>query len=143
MKDQTIDELLDAECPETCVPDPASIERFHAAIDAVVGKWKIEILCTLLDGALRFGDLKRALPGVTQHMLTAQLRDLEANGLLTRTAYGEVPPRVEYALTEASVALLPVFRSLHDWADRYGAALIAKRARPKPQRKNGKKTPEN
>lgn len=141
MENQTIYELLDNECPETCVPDPASIERFHAAIDAVVGKWKIEILCALLDGALRFGDLKRTLPGVTQHMLTAQLRDLEASGLLTRTAYGEMPPRVEYALTAASVALLPVFRSLRDWADRYGTVLIAKRALPKPPRKNKRATP--
>ncbi|WP_246795204.1 winged helix-turn-helix transcriptional regulator [Burkholderia perseverans] len=123
-------------CPDTCVPEPRAIARFHAAIDAVAGKWKIEILCVLLDGTLRFGDLRRALPGVTQHTLTAQLRDLEANGLLTRTVHAQVPPRVEYELTAASLALLPMFRALHDWADRHGEALLARRARPKPPRRN-------
>lgn len=136
MKKDTKKKAVDLECPETCVPEPQAIARSHATIDAVAGKWKIEILCVLLDGALRFGDLRRALPGITQHMLTAQLRDLEASGLLTRTVYAEIPPRVEDELTEAAHAMLPVFRSLHNWADQYGEALIARRARPKPPRKN-------
>jgi DNA-binding HxlR family transcriptional regulator len=138
MKKQTNEAIPDSDCPATCVPDPAAIQRFHAAIDAVVGKWKIEIICKLLDGKLRFGDLRRALPGITQHMLTAQLRDLETSALLTRTAYAEIPPRVEYSLTEAAHALLPVFRSLHDWADQYGSELIARKRRTKPLRKNGR-----
>lgn len=69
-------------------------------------------------------------------MLTVQLRDLEANGLLTRTVHAEVPPRVEYALTAASLALLPVFRSLRDWAEIHGDALLARGAEPKAPRKN-------
>jgi DNA-binding HxlR family transcriptional regulator len=138
MKKQTNGVTPHSDCPQTCVPEPGAIARFHAAIDAVVGKWKIEIICSLLDGKLRFGDLRRALPGITQHMLTAQLRALENSGLVTRTAYAEIPPRVEYALTEAAHALLPVFRSLHDWADRYGRELIARNNRVKPPRKNSR-----
>ena len=136
MKKHTTSKSADLGCPETCVPEPGAVARFHATIDAVAGKWKIEILCTLLDGARRFGELRRALPRITQHMLTAQLRDLESSGLLTRTVYAEMPQRVEYALTEAAYALLPVFRALHTWADLHGGELLARRARVKAPRKN-------
>ncbi|WP_244128688.1 winged helix-turn-helix transcriptional regulator [Burkholderia gladioli] len=136
MENQTIERLEGTDCPDTCVPQARTIARFQASIEAVAGKWKIGILCALLDGKLRFGDLRRALPGITQHMLTVQLRGLEANGLLTRAVHAEVPPRVEYALTAASLALLPVFRSLRDWAEIHGDALLARGAEPKAPRKN-------
>jgi DNA-binding HxlR family transcriptional regulator len=136
MKKDTASALFELDCPGTCVPEPPAIARFHATIDAVAGKWKIEILCVLLDGARRFGELRRALPGITQHMLTAQLRDLEYSGLLTRTVYAQTPQRVEYGLTEAAHALLPVFRSLHAWAEHYGTKLMARRAQARPPRKN-------
>ena len=125
------------ECPD-CVPDPVLAARFRVAIDAVSGKWKIDILYLLLDGTLRFGELRRALPDVTQHVLTAQLRALETDGLLTRTVHAEVPPRVEYALTEAAYALLPMFRALRDWADAHGDDLIARRGPPPPPRRNSR-----
>ncbi len=70
-------------------------------------------------GPLRFGELRRCLPGVTQHMLTTQLRELESNGLVLRTAYAEVPPRVSYELTEAANALKPAFESLLEWSRIY------------------------
>lgn len=104
-------------------PKLLDVSEFQKAVDAVVGKWKIEILCTLMDGRRRFGELRRALSGVTQHMLTAQLRDLERCGLVRRTVYAEVPPRVEYELTAAACALRPVCESLLAWARRYAGDL--------------------
>ena len=135
MEKQTI--AAAGECLD-CVPDPVVAARFRAAIDAVSGKWKIDILCLLLDGTLRFGELRRALPEVTQHVLTSQLRALESDGLLTRTVHAEVPPRVEYALTEAAHALLPMFRALREWSDMHGDDLIARRGPPPPPRRNSR-----
>ncbi len=68
----------------------------------LTGKWKGEIIWLLSQGKHRFGELRRSIPGVTQHMLTTQLRDLEANGLVRRTVYAEVPPRVEYEITPSA-----------------------------------------
>ena len=65
---------------------------------------------------MRFGELRRALPGITQHMLTAQLRALEADHLVSRTPYPEIPPRVEYALTDNAYALKPIFLDLLSWS---------------------------
>ena len=71
-----------------------------------------------MDGIRRFSDLQRALEGVSQKVLTAQLRDLETDGVVHRTVHPEVPPRVEYALTDLGVALLPVLDGLHAWGER-------------------------
>ena len=130
MENHTIQPVFDPDCAASCAADPRQIARFHAAIDAISGKWKLEILCVLMDGVLRFGDLRRALPGITQHMLTAQLRDLEADGLLTRTPYPQIPPRVDYELTDAAYALLPVLRALRDWSAQHGDHLLAAREQP-------------
>src|ERR1044072_4847061 len=81
------------------------------------GKWKGEILWQLVEGKQRFGQLRRAIPDVTQHMLTTQLRDLENEGLVKRTVFAEVPPRVEYEMTPAAKALRPVFEELSRWAN--------------------------
>lgn len=89
----------------------------------LTGKWKGEILWRLGQGTLRFGELRRSIPGITQHMLTTQLRDLEAHGLVTRTIYPEVPPRVEYELTPSARDLSTVFREIRAWSDRRAAAL--------------------
>ncbi|WP_341356157.1 helix-turn-helix domain-containing protein [Rhizobium tumorigenes] len=91
----------------------------EAGDPAITGKWKIEIVCSLVSGPMRFVELRRALPGITQHMLTEQLRDLERNGIVIRTAYAEIPPRVEYALSQAGIDLMPTFATLRDWALRY------------------------
>ena len=82
------------------------------------GRWKLLSLRELVDGIRRFSDLQRALEGVSQKVLTAQLRDLETDGVVHRTVHPEVPPRVEYALTDLGVALLPVLDGLHAWGER-------------------------
>jgi DNA-binding HxlR family transcriptional regulator len=79
------------------------------------GRWKTLILFNLQDKPLRFSELKRALPGVTEKMLTQQLRELEADNLLTRTVYAEVPPRVEYTLTDLGKSLRPVMNNIAQW----------------------------
>jgi DNA-binding HxlR family transcriptional regulator len=88
------------------------------ALKVIQGRWKLLILRELVDGIRRFSDLQRALQGVSQKVLTAQLRDLETDGVVHRTVYPEVPPRVEYALTDLGVALLPVLDGLHAWGER-------------------------
>ncbi|MBY4641813.1 helix-turn-helix transcriptional regulator, partial [Gluconacetobacter entanii] len=91
-----------------------------ATLELFGGKWKALILYHLFeDGVLRFGELRRRLPNVTQRMLTNQLRELEADGLVSRTVFPEVPPHVEYALTELGKTLKPVIQALKTWGDRY------------------------
>ena len=104
-------------------PSAAAVEQFHAAMRVLTGKWKGEILWRLGQGTLRFGELRRAIPGITQHMLTTQLRDLEAHGLVKRTIYPEVPPRVEYELTPSARDLGTVFREIRAWSDKHAASL--------------------
>lgn len=87
------------------------------------GKWKLSILQNLIFlGTRRFGELRREIPGITQTMLTSQLRALEADGLVAREVFAEVPPRVEYSATEAALALRPAFEAMHDWWHAHGKA---------------------
>jgi DNA-binding HxlR family transcriptional regulator len=74
-------------------------EEMRRAFALLSGKWKLEIMWLLNQRVYRFGELRKAIPGVTQHMLTTQLRELEADGLVSRTVFAEVPPRVEYEIT--------------------------------------------
>jgi len=89
------------------------------AIDVIGGKWTIIILYQLRGKTLRFGELKRLIPKITQKMLTHQLRDLEANKLVTRKVYAEVPPRVEYTPTELADKLNPALDLLCQWGSEY------------------------
>ena len=82
-------------------------------------KWKVLILRDLMDGTKRFGELKKSIGGVTQKVLTAQLRQMEECGLLYRKVYAEVPPRVEYTLTELGYSLKPVLDAMSDWGSAY------------------------
>lgn len=82
-------------------------------------KWKVLILRDLLTGTKRFGELKKSIGSVSQKVLTAQLRDMESNGLVTRTVYPEVPPRVEYALTELGQSLKPILDAMWNWGEEY------------------------
>ena len=84
-------------------------------------KWKVLILWNLMNGTMRFGELKKSIGTVSQKVLTAQLRDMEEKGLLTRKVYAEVPPRVEYTLTETGYSLKPVLDSMWAWGLDYKA----------------------
>jgi len=79
-------------------------------------KWKVLILRDLMPGTKRFGELKKSIGTVSQKVLTAQLRDMEANGLVHREVYAEVPPRVEYSLTPRAETLIPIMDHLIEWA---------------------------
>lgn len=93
---------------------------------ALIGdKWKILVLCTLSDGTKRFGELQRALNGITPKVLTRQLRDLERDGLIARQIFPQVPPRVDYSLTPLGLSLMPILGQLHEWAVKNSAALLA------------------
>ena len=84
-------------------------------------KWKVLILRDLLTGTMRFGELKKSVGSVSQKVLTAQLRDMEEKGLITRTVYAEVPPRVEYSLTELGQSLKPILDAMKAWGTEYKA----------------------
>lgn len=93
----------------------------HAVLDLIGGKWKVLILYHLMDGTRRFNELQRCMPAVTQRMLTLQLRELEADGIVHREVYPQVPPKVEYSLTDFGRTLQPVVRSMHDWGEAHTA----------------------
>ena len=84
-------------------------------LSMIGGKWKPVILFCIANGVQRFGAMQRAVPGITKQMLTKQLRELEADGLINRTVYAEVPPRVDYALTGTGRSVLPVIDAMRDW----------------------------
>lgn len=88
------------------------LERVVEMID---GKWKVLILWHLRNGRLRFSELQRKIPRITQKMLTQQLRELEKNHLIERIVYPEVPPRVEYILTDHGESLMPLLIMINDW----------------------------
>ena len=82
-------------------------------------KWKVLILRDLMDGTKRFGELRKSLSGVSQKVLTAQLRDMESCGIISRKVYAEVPPKVEYSLTALGDSLRPVIDVLRTWGEGY------------------------
>ncbi|WP_205669137.1 winged helix-turn-helix transcriptional regulator [Amycolatopsis suaedae] len=86
-----------------------------AALELIDGKWKVSLLWVLGTGPVRFGELRRALPGITEKVLASHLRELEADGLVHRAAYDEVPPRVEYSLTPLGRSLNQALEPLGAW----------------------------
>ena len=84
-------------------------------------KWTVLILRDLMPGTKRFGELKKSVGSVSQKVLTAQLRDLEEKGLVSRKVYAEVPPRVEYSLTELGKSLSPILDAMREWGEHYQA----------------------
>ena len=84
-------------------------------------KWKVIILRDLMPGTRRFGELKKSIGSVSQKVLTAQLRDMEAKGLVSRKVYAEVPPRVEYSLTDLGKSLKPILDAMWVWGEGYQA----------------------
>lgn len=98
----------------------------EAALDLIGGKWKGVILYHLFkDGVLRFGELRKRLPVVTQRMLTKQLRELEDAGVISREVYAEVPPKVEYRLTALGESLHGVVKALEVWGNQHEQAKLA------------------
>lgn len=91
----------------------------ETTLTLISDKWKVLILRDLMNGTLRFGELKKSIGHVTQKVLTAQLRQMEQSGLLTRKVYAEVPPRVEYTLTETGYSLKPILDSMVVWGSAY------------------------
>ncbi len=89
-----------------------------AAVDVIDGKWKVLILWALHDQPRRFGETKRLLPGISEKVLAQQLRELEADGVVHREVYDEVPPKVEYSLTDSGLALTAVLGPLGAWGTR-------------------------
>ena len=102
-------------------------EEMRRAFALLSGKWKLEILWLLNQRIHRFGELRRAIPGITQHMLTAQLRELEADGLVSRTVFAEVPPRVDYEITHKARQLGPTMEALTAWWRAYGMTVDTRR----------------
>lgn len=86
-------------------------------------KWKVLILRDLLTGTKRFGELKKSLGSVSQKVLTAQLRAMENSGLITRTVYAQVPPKVEYSLTDLGLSLKPILDAMQSWGEGYQSSL--------------------
>jgi DNA-binding HxlR family transcriptional regulator len=97
------EQVLEVECP------------FIFALSLMGKRWKPAILWKMTEGISRFGEMKRAIPHITEKMLTQHLRELEADGLVTRTIYAEMPPRVEYALTKFGLSLQPILEQLNKW----------------------------
>lgn len=93
-------------------------------LSAIGGKWKVLILWKLMDGTLRYSELRRALGDITHKMLAQQLRELEADGLIVRTVYPVIPPRVEYALSEAGDRIRPVIAAMSEWGMAYGEPVM-------------------
>lgn len=89
------------------------------AVCMVGGRWKLLILHELENGKLRFNELRNAMPSITERMLTLQLRELEHNKLIKRTVFAEMPPRVEYELTEISTELIPIWNQLSKWGTKH------------------------
>jgi DNA-binding HxlR family transcriptional regulator len=105
----------------------------EAALEVIGGKWKGVLLYHLLNGTLRFGELRRLVPEVTQRMLTQQLRELERDGVIERKVYAQVPLRVDYSLTNFGRTLEPIVLLMRDW----GAAYLAERASAARDRADG------
>lgn len=91
------------------------------AVCKIGGRWKLLIMCKLENRKLRFSELRNQIDGITERMLTLQLRELEKEGLVKRTVYAEVPPRVEYELTAISKELIPIWRMLEHWGAKHKA----------------------
>lgn len=93
----------------------------ETTLTLIENKWKVLILRDLLPGTKRFGELKKSIGSVSQKVLTAQLRDMANSGLVNRKVYPEVPPRVEYSLTELGQSLKPILDAMQNWGEEYKA----------------------
>lgn len=104
---------------EACPPAEGCPVEFTLSV--IGGKWKGVLLYHLIEGPKRFNELRRIIPNVTQRMLTLQLRELEADGVVNRTVYEQVPPKVEYTLTPFGETLKPIISAMKDWGEQFKA----------------------
>ena len=104
----------------------------EATLAVVGGRWKPVLLFHLLEGRKRFSDLCRAVPNATQRMITLQLRELEADGVVVRHVYAQIPPRVEYELTELGRSLEALLFQMRDWGERFRASARPRRPSSSP-----------
>lgn len=102
----------------------------NTTLSIIGGKWKVLIIYNLSHETRRFNELRRQLPDITQRMLTLQLRELEDDGMVHRQVYAQVPPKVEYSLTEFGRTLLPVVDAMHQWGAAYAAECAKHRTAP-------------
>ena len=109
----------------------------EATISLIDGKWKCVVLFHLLEGTIRFNELRRRVPGVTQRTLTNQLREMEADGLVTRVIHAAMPPKVEYSLSPLGRSLEPVLGALKAWGDANDALFSGPRGAPTAPRSVG------
>ena len=112
----------------SCTAAHTDGKAIREVLDRIGDKWSLLVIGTLSGGPLRFGELQRHIPGVSQRMLTLTVRQLERDGLLTRTVYAEVPPRVEYELTAPGRTLIAPSLALAEWAIANYPAIEAARA---------------
>lgn len=104
--------------------------KVDEALSILVGKWKPIILLHLLnEGTLRFSELKRLMPDITQKMLTKQLRELEEEDIIDRVVYPQVPPKVEYSISDYGKSLQPVLNVMHEWGSAHTKHMQAKRSK--------------
>ncbi|MEX2319249.1 MAG: helix-turn-helix domain-containing protein [Bauldia sp.] len=109
------------------------VTRVEETLRVIGGRWKPAIMFSLITGGTRrFSELQREIPAITQRMLTKQLRDLVAHGLVDRVFHEQVPPRVEYSATDLGRTLHPIYKAVCDWSDAHDAEVAAARARHPP-----------
>ncbi|GGM34319.1 winged helix-turn-helix transcriptional regulator [Microbacterium saperdae] len=113
----------------SCSIDENAGRAIREVLDRVGDKWSLLVIATLRGDRLRFTELLKHIPGISQRMLTLTLRQLERDGLVARTVYAEVPPRVEYELTDLGATLIPMARTIGDWALANHPAIEESRAR--------------
>lgn len=111
---------MSAACSQKVCGDKKYYCSMELTLQVIGGKWKLIILHKLgKEGTMRFSEVKRSIPNITQKMLTQQLRELESDGVVRREVYAQVPPKVEYSLTELGESVLPVIGSLCRWGESY------------------------
>ncbi|AIQ52189.1 winged helix-turn-helix transcriptional regulator [Paenibacillus sp. FSL R7-0331] len=118
-------------------PDGAQACPVEFTLDVIGGKWKGVLLYHLIDGTKRFNEFRRICPGITQRMLTLQLRELEEDGVVHREVYHQVPPKVEYSLTEFGMTLVPIIHLMRDWGVAYQTKQLSAESRGRPEAASG------
>ncbi len=116
---------MSEECPIFTFKNKTFNCTFELTLELIGGKWKPLIVWHLGQyGTMRFSELKKTIPSVTQKMLTQQLRELEEDNLVHREVYAQVPPKVEYSLTELGQSLMPMLKTMNDWGGEYAKSNV-------------------